>query len=137
MVLSFLMILVLITSTVFAETVNVQPDKIVLNSEKGEADTIQVSVPIRVAKVEDLVASISIGGGKEIFSVGFYYCAIDDILHIYFEKDEVIGNIRENNLEGLVEVSLQGSFNNGDDVQYINGFDIVEVFDPGSGPIRK
>ena len=131
MVLSFSMILVLITSTVFADNiVQVQPYKIVLNSIKGTADTIQVSVPISVVKVEDLEASISIGGGEGISSVGFYYCAIDDVLHIYFDKDEVIEYIMDNGIEGEVEAYLNGSFNNGDEVVDINGSDIVEVHNP-------
>lgn len=104
MVLSFLMIFVLITSTVFAEdvkieTFQVQPDRIVLNSDQGAADTIKFSfdlvacngVEVEV-KVED--ASISFNGIGEIDSTGSKYCAIDDILHIYFDKEKVIEVLR-------------------------------------------
>ncbi len=115
-------------------TVRVEPDKIVPNSIAGKADDLQVSVLISVPSVKDLVASISIAGGEEIDAVGYDYCAIDDVLHIYFNKDTVIQQILAANLDGEVVVSLAGSFWDGEKTVLIEGFDTIEVY---SAPVKK
>lgn len=125
-----IMLILLITSVALSYTVRVQPDKIVPASANGMADTIQVSVIISVAEVKDLTASISIAGGDSIDNIDFYYCATDDVLHIYFDKDEVIDNL--DGLDGEVVVDLTASFTNGDSPVEIEGSDILEVFNPAS-----
>lgn len=115
-------------------TVRVEPDKIVPNAIAGKADDLQVSVLISVPSVEDLVASISIAGGEEITAIGYDYCAIDDVLHIYFDKDIVIKQILAAKLNGEVVVSLDCSFWDGDETVYIEGSDMIEVY---NAPIKK
>lgn len=111
MVLGSLMIFVLITSTVFAvdaEDFQVQPDKIVLNSIKGTADTIKVSFPYS-SIVTDVELFIIRFGDDELCPdeedcdevlYGFKYCPDDDILHIYFPKDVVIGFLGDHGIVG-------------------------------------
>ena len=115
MVLGSLMIFVFIASTVFAqdaEDFQVQPDKIVLNSIKGTADTIKVSFPFHASTVEGVyVDSISFDYAEvedpAYLFIGFKYCLIDDILHIYFDKDKVIDFLNINVTDrGVVDVDL-------------------------------
>lgn len=123
-----IVIALLMTSVVLGYTVQVQPGKIVPNSKAGAADTIQVSVAISVSSVEDLVATISLGGGAAIYDIGFYYCAIDDILHIYFDKDTVIEQIEADGLDGAVDVYLECTFLSDEGPVEITGYDTIEVF---------
>ncbi len=115
-------------------TVRVEPDKIVPNAWKGKAEDLQVSVLISVSSVEEFAASISIEGGDPIPAVGFDYCAIDDVLHIYFDKDAVIQQILAENLDGEVVVSLNCSFWDGDNEVFIVGSDAIEVY---NAPVKK
>lgn len=130
--LSFIVMLILMVSMIFAGTyvTNVRPDRIITNSINGDAETIQVCVSISVVNVEDLIASITVNGGEKIFSNGYYYCAIDDILHIYFNKNEVIEYLIGAEIEGEAVVDLTGSFQSGDKIIDIEGSDVIEVINP-------
>lgn len=131
---SGLVLVFVLASCGLSYTIRVEPDKIVPNAMNGKADDLQVSVLISVPKVEKLVASICIQEGEEIVAVGYDYCAIDDVLHIYFDKETVIKQILAANLDGEVVVSLAGSFWDGEETVFIEGSDTIEVY---NAPIKK
>lgn len=139
--LSSLMIFVLITSTVFADDFQVQPDKIVLNSIKGTADTIKVSFPFFSNVTAVTLHTISFNY-EEVCAdeeqcadvdIDFYYCPIDHILHIYFPKDVVIGFLGDHGIVGdvvdvYIDIDIDCTIS--EEPLAFEGYGTVEVVNP-------
>ena len=122
----------------FAETVNINPHKIVLNAN-GEADDVQANVNIILpgARVVDFDVTLSLNGTVVAEAESAFYCIVDNILIVGFDRTtlqknpdvqalanmtvtaEVIGSVTVRNSEGIeTEVSFSGT-------------DTVEIVAPG------
>jgi hypothetical protein len=123
-------LLVLIASGVgLAEIVNINPHKIVLNAD-GSADDIQANVRIILpaACVVDFNVTLSLNGTVVAEAESAFYCAVDDILIVGFDRTSlqnnpdvqalanktvtaaVTGTVTVRNAEGIeTEVSFSGS----------------------------
>ena len=131
MVLS-LSCVMLMVSAVFAldVTIRVKPDRIITNSVTGTDKDIKVSIPISVASMDNVKVTLTLEGegiveGSDVKSEGWKYCAIDDVLHIYFDKKKMIGALGD--ADGEVKVTLDGYYQNGDDEVVLHGEDWIEV----------
>ena len=113
--------------------VNISPFKIILNAD-GSSDDIQAKIPMALpaGEITDFEASLLIGDADEILITSdFYYCAIDNILHIYFDRKTVLDYLKDNEIEGKGLIAeVWGSFYVGDEYVEFEGDDIVEVLDP-------
>ena len=77
----------------FADTVNISPHRIVLSAD-GSSDDIQARIPMNLSpgySITDFEASLRFDGNSEVISSsGFYYCPVDNVLHVYFNRDAVL-----------------------------------------------
>lgn len=132
--------LFVIPGYVLAETVNISPFKIILNAD-GNSEDIQARIPMVIAagnSITDFEASLRIDNANDtVVAIDFYYCAIDDILHIYFDRKEVLQYLKDNEIKGEVTAAVWGSFYDFDNLVEFSGYDDVVVIDPdedNSGP---
>ena len=132
-------LLVAVVSVVcLAETVNINPHKIVLNAE-GKADDVQANIPIVLASalIVDFDVTLSFDGTEVAEAESARYCLIDDMLIIGFDRDSLQDNqdvqdmantTVEATVEGYVIVEIAGG------VQIetcFSGSDMVEIVKPG------
>ena len=116
-----------------SDIVNISPFKIILNAD-GNSDDIQAKIPMALpaGEITGFEASLRIDSADEILITSdFYYCAIDNILHVYFDRKTVLDYLKDNKIEGkglLAEV--WGDFYVGAEPFEFEGDDIVEVLDP-------
>ena len=116
-----------------AEEVNVtiKPYRIIL-TDTGNSETIQALIPMVIAgDISEFQATLSFAGADgEIETTNYYYCIIDDILHVYFNRSQVISHLKENYVSGRTEATVEGSFLvDGEETRFI-GNDDVEVVTP-------
>ena len=118
---------------ILSDTVNISPFKIILNAD-GNSDDIQARIPMALpaGEITDFGASLLFGKAPEVLTTeDFYYCVIDNILHIYFDRGVVLDYLRDNKIEGdEVIAQVWGSICVGEQCVEFEGFDIVEVIDP-------
>ena len=131
-------LLVAVSGLCLAETVNINPHKIVLNAQ-GQSDDVQANVHIILASanITAFDAILSFDGIDVALAESAFYCVIDDILIIGFDRTSlqenedvqemanttviatVIGSVTVKNADGNeIETSFSGS-------------DMVEIVKPG------
>ena len=127
-----------VSGVCLAETVNINPHKIVLNA-KGAADDVQANVHIVLpgARIVEFDATLSFNGIVVAQAESARYCLIDDMLIIGFDRDSLQDNqdvqdmantTVEATVEGYVIVEIAGG------VQIetcFSGSDMVEIIKPG------
>lgn len=76
-----------------AETVNINPHKIVLNAQ-GASDDVQANVHIILAgsSVTEFDVTLSLDGIKVAEAESAFYCVLDDILIVGFDRTELQNN---------------------------------------------
>ena len=121
-------------SDVINVRVNISPFKIILNAD-GNSEDIQARIPMVLpagGSITEFDAALWFNSEtEEILAEGFYYCAIDDILHVYFDRTDVLDYLRGNKeIEDKVVANVWVGFFNGYDYVELSGFDVVEVIDP-------
>lgn len=137
-VLAGILLVVIASGVCWAEIVNINPHKIVLNAD-GAADDIQANVRIILpgAWVVDFDVTLSLNGTLVAEAESAFYCIVDDILIIGFDRTSlqnnpdvqalanktvtatVAGNVTVKNAEGIeTKVSFGGS-------------DMIEIVAPG------
>ena len=137
-VLAGVLLVVIASGVCLAEIVNINPHKIVLNAD-GAADDIQANVRIILpgALVVDFDVTLSLDGTSVAEAESAFYCVVDDILIIGFDRASlqsnpdvqalanktvtatVTGNVTVKNADGMeTKVSFSGS-------------DMVEIVAPG------
>jgi hypothetical protein len=110
--------------------VNIEPQKIIL-TDSSRDDTIQASIPMQISTtISDFEATLSFDGKGQIKATGYKYCYIDDILHIYFDKKEVVKFLSDNDISGKVTASVSGSLMDGIESVTFSGDDKIEVVEP-------
>ena len=118
----------------FADTVNISPHRIVLCAD-GSSEDIQARIPMNLSpgySITDFEASLRFDGNSEVISSsGFYYCPLDNVLHVYFNKDAVLLYLKAHKIEGVVIADVWGQFDEGDASVEFSGSDRVEVLDRG------
>jgi len=118
---------------ILSDTVNISPFKIILNAD-GNSDDIQARIPMALpaGEITDFEAYLLFGDADEMLVTDeFYYCAVDNILHVYFERSAVLKYLKENNIEGSnVIAQVWGGFFVGDLYVDFAGSDSVIVLDP-------
>ncbi len=128
-VLTGMLLVVIASGVCWAEIVNINPYKIVLNAN-GVADDVQANVRIILpgAWVVDFDVTLSLNGTVVSEAESAFYCVVDDILIVGFDRTslqnnpdvqalanqtvtaEVIGSVTVINAEGIeTEVSFSGS----------------------------
>ena len=129
--LTLVLLLVSVVAQIsLADTVNIDPHKIILN-DSTKNDTIQASIPMQISStISNFNATISFNGKGEIKATSYKYCNVDDMLHIYFDKEEVVKFLSDNNISGQVTASVSGSLMDGDKSVTFSGDDKIEVVEP-------
>ena len=121
-----------------AETVNINPHKIVLNAE-GAADNVQANIPMVLpgARIVDFEVTLEFNGTVVAEAESARYCLIDDMLIIGFDRTELQSNpdVQEManstvtaRVDGYVTVE---SFDGGETTRDFSGTDTVEIVKPG------
>ena len=121
-----------------AETVNVNPHKIVLNA-KGAFDDVQANVNIALpgAPVIDFDVTLSFNGTAVAEAESAFYCILDNILIIGFDRTDLQNNPDVQALANqTVTAEVTGSVTvknaAGDEItRSFNGSDTVEIVAPG------
>ena len=85
------LLIAVVIGVCWAETVNVNPHKIVLNA-KGQSDDVQANVHIVLPNFVRAEGTLSFNGIKVADSESASYCAIDDILFVNFDRTELQNN---------------------------------------------
>ena len=82
-----------VSGVCLAETVNINPHKIVLNAE-GAADDVQANIPMVLpsAWIVDFDVTLSFNGTVVAQAESARYCVIDDILIIGFDRTDLQNN---------------------------------------------
>ena len=116
-----------------AEEVNVtiKPYRIIL-TDTGNSETIQALIPMVIAGgISEFQATLRFEGfDGEIETDDFYYCAVDDILHVYFNRSQVISFLSEKKVSGRTKALVEGSFKADNKEIEFFGDDYVEVVKP-------
>ena len=126
------LVLFVFPGQILSDTVNISPFKIILNAD-GNSDDIQARIPMALpgGEITDFEASLLIGDAPEVLvTTDFFYCAIDDIMHIYFDRKAVLDYLKDYEIEGKVIAQVWGDFFVGGEPVDFEGDDIVEVLDP-------
>ena len=123
-----------------AELVNVsiEPNQIILNAEgnsaKGQSDkiqAIQASIP-GTGMVKECDATLTIDG-QSVTTDTFHYCAFDDILHIKFDREDVLAALEgKGTPEGVLYTADVSAtiINPTGDSKDLEGSSEVKVIDP-------
>ena len=114
--------------------VNINPFKIILNAD-GNSDDIQAKIPMALpaGEITDFEATLLIDKvGEGVITFDCYYCAVDNILHVYFDRETVLGYLRDNGIEGKgLPAEVWGSICVEGQCIDFEGEDRVEVLGPG------
>lgn len=113
--------------------VNISPFKIILNAD-GSSDDIQAKIPMALpagGSITEFGATLRFNGeDEEIPTESFYYCAVDDILHVYFNRKAVLEYLNFYEIQDKVVAEVWVGFFDGYEYVEFEGDDIVEVLDP-------
>ena len=138
-VLVVVFLVVLANGVCWAETVNVNPHKIVLNAQ-GAADDVQANVHIILpgAFIVDFDVSLSFDGIVVAEAESAFYCVLDDILIVGFDRTDLQSNPDVQAMANTtVTATVTGvvtvkNANGGETTVSFNGSDTVEIFAPGN-----
>ena len=91
--LASIWLMVIVGGVCLAQTVNINPHKIVLNAQ-GESDDVQANVGITLTSAQIPVCDVELffGTKKVADAVSARYCLIDHILIIDFDRAELLTN---------------------------------------------
>ncbi len=127
-----------------AETVNINPHKIVLNAE-GEADNVQANIPMVLpsARIVDFDVTLEFNDIVVAQAESARYCLIDDMLIIGFDRTDLQNNpdvqdMANSTVTAAVDgyVTVENSV--GDKTtRSFSGTDMVEIVKPGNKPGKK
>ena len=76
--------------------------------------------------VTECDATLTIGESGPVDDFGFHYCVVDDILHIYFDRNKVL-EVLDGMESGVYTATVEVSINGGAAYQVT---DDVELIDP-------
>lgn len=132
-------LVVLVSGICWGETVNINPYKIVLNA-KGASDDVQANVRIVLpgARVVDFDVTLALDGVVVAEAESAYYCVVDDMLLVGFDRNELQNNPDVQALaNSTVTATVTGSVTvtNADGVETtvsFGGSDTVEIVAPGA-----
>jgi len=121
-----------------AETVNINPHKIVLNAE-GASDDVQANVNIALpgAPVVSFDVSLSFDGTIVAQAESAFYCVLDNILIVGFDRTDLQNNpdvqaMANNTVTALVTGTVTVKNADGDEIVVsFSGSDTVEIVAPG------
>jgi len=92
-VLACVLLIVMVCGVGLAETVNINPHKIVLNAQ-GASDDVQANVHIVLAgaRVVDFDVTLALNGTVVAEAESAFYCVVDDILIVGFDRTSLQDN---------------------------------------------
>ena len=136
--LASVLLVAAVSGVCLAETVNINPHKIVLNA-KGAADDVQANVHIVLpgARIVEFDVTLSFNGAVVAQAESARYCLIDDILIIGFDRtnlqdNEDVQDMANSTVTATVDGSVTVISADGDSVSVsFSGSDTVEIVKPG------
>ena len=137
-VLMGVLLIAVVIGVCWAETVNVNPHKIVLNAQ-GAADDVQANVHIILpgASVVGFDVTLSFDGTVVAQAESAFYCMLDDILIVGFDRTDLQNNPDVQDMANeTVTATVTGTVTvknaNGDEITAsFSGSDMVEIVAPG------
>ena len=134
-VLAGVLLVVVASGLCLAETVNINPHKIVLNA-KGASDDVQANVRIILggAWVEEFGVKLFLDGIEVADAESAFYCVLDDILIVGFDRTELQSNPDVQALANqTVTATVSGWVLMAGDATptWFSGSDMVEIVAPG------
>ena len=132
-------LLVVVASGVcWAETVNVNPHKIVLNAQ-GAADDVQANVNIILpsARIVDFDVTLSLDGIVVAEAESAFYCVLDNILIVGFDRTSLQNNpdvqaMANSTVTATVTGTVTVKNADGEEITTsFSGSDMVEIVAPG------
>ena len=134
--LASVLLVAAVSGVCLAETVNINPHKIVLNAT-GAADDVQANVHIVLpsAWIVEFNATLSFDGIDVAQAESARYCLIDDILIIGFDRTSLQDDVQDmanKTVTATVEGSVTVINALGDETSVsFSGSDTVEIVKPG------
>ena len=136
--LASVLLVVVVSGVCWAETVNINPHKIVLNAQ-GAADDVQANVNIILpgAPVVGFDVSLSFDGILVAEAESAFYCVLDNILIVGFDRTNLQNNqdvqaMANSTVTALVTGTVTVKNANGDEIVVsFSGSDTVEIVAPG------
>lgn len=140
-VLTCILLVVVACGVCLAETVNINPHKIVLNAQ-GASDDVQANVSIiLVGAVVDFDVTLALDDGDGDIVVteaeSAFYCVLDDILIVGFDRTTLQNNpdvqaMANKTVTATVAGSVTVKNVDGDEItKSFSGSDLVEIVAPG------
>jgi hypothetical protein len=134
-VLAGVLLVVVASGLCWAETVNINPHKIVLNA-KGASDDVQANVRIILdgAWVEEFGVKLFLDGKEVADAESAFYCVLDDILIVGFDRTELQNNKDVQDMANTtVTATVTGWVLMAGDTEptEFSGSDTVEIVAPG------
>lgn len=128
-------LLIVVSGIGLAETVNINPHKIVLNAQ-GASDDVQANVHIILAGslVEDFYVTLALDGTVVAEAESAFYCVLDDILIVGFDRTELQNN---EDVQKMANTTVTATVTGwvlmaGEATKtYFSGTDSVEIVAPG------
>lgn len=138
-VLASVLLVMAVGGLCLAETVNINPHKIVLNAQ-GASDDVQANVHIVLAgaPVVDCNATLELDGTIVAEAKSAFYCVIDDILIVGFDRTSLQNNPDVQAMANTtVTATVTGTVTvinaDGDEITAsFSGSDTVEILAPGN-----
>jgi hypothetical protein len=138
-VLAGILLVVVASGVCWAETVNINPHKIVLNAQ-GAADDVQANVHIILpgSWVVDIDVTLSFDGIVVAQAESAFYCVLDDILIVGFDRTDLQKNpdvqaMANSTVIATVTGSVTVEDVEGDETTTsFSGSDTVEIVAPGN-----
>jgi len=127
-----------VSAVCLAETVNINPHKIVLNAQ-GEADDVQANIPMVLpgAQIVDFAVTLSFNDTVVAEAESARYCVIDDMLIIGFDRTDLQNNpdvqqMANSTVTAAVDGYVTVENSDGDETtRTFGGTDMVEIVKPG------
>jgi hypothetical protein len=138
LLLASVLLILAVSGVCWAETVNINPHKIVLNAQ-GASDDVQANVNIILlgASVVDFDVTLSFDDTVVAQAESAFYCALDDILIVGFDRTSLQNNPDVQDMANkTVTATVTGTVTvedaDGDDIVVsFSGSDTVEIVAPG------
>ena len=133
-----ILLVVIVSGVCWAETVNINPHKIVLNAQ-GAADDVQANVNIVLpgAPVVGFKVTLSLNDIVVAEAESAFYCVLDNILIVGFDRTKLQSNqdvqlMANNTVTATVTGTVTVENADGDEmVVSFSGSDTVEIVEPG------
>ena len=137
-VLACVLLVVVACGVCLAETVNINPHKIVLNAQ-GASDDVQANVHIILdgAWVVDFDVTLALDGIDVAEAESAFYCVLDDILIVGFDRTTLQNNPDVQDMANkTVTATVTGTVTvenaDGEEITTsFSGSDLVEIVAPG------